>query len=131
MKRSSSSSSSSNKLKLPNRALTNIDIEKWGDKIPNFRGVFPRDALPKRIRKKESGIINLDDDLGAGTHWVAYKKNDNIVSYFDSFGNLLPPKEAVKYFTSAGPTKILYNHERYQEYNQYNCGHLCIKFLIN
>lgn len=125
------SSSSFNKIKLPNRPLTNIDIEKLKLKIPHFRGVFSRDKLPKKIRKTESGVINLDADRGPGTHWVAYKKIGDVVNYFDSYGDLPPPSEAVKYFMSGDPVHILYNHQRYQQFTDYNCGHLCIQFLIN
>lgn len=73
----------------------------------------------------------MDDDVGIGTHWVAYKKNANIVHYFDSFGDLQPPLEVKKYFSSNGQSRIFYNHERYQNYNEYNCGHLCLNFLEN
>ncbi|KAL6268238.1 hypothetical protein P5V15_001352 [Pogonomyrmex californicus] len=39
--------------------------------IPYVRGVFMRDALPTSgARRKESGIVNLDDTMGSGTHWV-------------------------------------------------------------
>lgn len=101
------------------------------NKIPHFRGVFSRDVLPKKIRKNESGVINLDDDVGSGTHWVAYKKIGNIVHYFDSFGDLQPPQEAARYFHTNGTSQIFYNHKRYQTFNQYNCGHLCLNFLQN
>ena len=38
----------------------------------NFRGVFMRDQLPKIPNEVETGIINLDNSSGSGTHWVAY-----------------------------------------------------------
>jgi hypothetical protein len=118
-------------MNLPNKPLSNVDIEsfvKW-NKIPYFRGVFSCDVLPKKIHKNESGVINLDKNIGQGTHWVAYKKIGNVVKYFDSFGNLQPPQEAVQYFTSNGPCRIFYNHERFQKFNTFNCGHLCLTFL--
>jgi len=45
---------------LPNKPLTNVDLLNVADElgIPNFRGVFQRDALPKRSRKVECGILN-------------------------------------------------------------------------
>ena len=86
-----------------------------------------RNALPKNgPRKNESAIVNLDDKDGPGTHWVAYKKNRNNVIYFDSFGNLRSPEDFVKYL---GVNKIKYNHERFQDYDTFICGHLCLKFL--
>lgn len=56
--------------KLPQRPLTDQDLlevaKQW--KIKYFRGVFSRDTLPKKIRVREKGIVNLDDNLGKGTH---------------------------------------------------------------
>lgn len=91
-----------------------------------------RNGLPTKIRTYESGIINLDDFRGEGTHWTAYIKNNENVNYFDSFGNLRPPLEAIKYFLSDGSrNKITYNYDRYQKYNSVNCGQLVLKFLYN
>lgn len=89
-----------------------------------------RDSIPKTVKSKESAIINLDESKNRGTHWVAYMKNDNIVRYFDSFGNLKPPRELVTHFGNDG-VKIIYNNESYQTFNQINCGHLCLRFLYN
>lgn len=114
--------------KLPKRALTDHDILKYASDIPHFRGVFMRDALPKRPRKIECGIVNLDSSDGTGTHWVAYYKNNNQKEYFDSFGNLPPPQEIIHYL---GNTNLRYNYEQLQNFNTYNCGHLCLKFLYS
>lgn len=95
--------------------------------IPFFRGVFMKDGLPKRIWKNETGIVNLDSKNGPGTHWVCYKKYQNTVYYFDSFGNLPPPKELEIYFSNA--QYVLYNFERYQQDDSVVCGHLCLEFL--
>lgn len=86
-----------------------------------------KNTLPPYPHKNESAIINLDSSENSGTHWVAYKKTGNVVNYFDSFGNLKPPKELVRYFGKN--VKISYNNERYQNFNQFNCGHLCLEFL--
>lgn len=88
-----------------------------------------RNALPKKPNRKECAIINLDDKDKNGTHWVSYVKHDNEILYFDSFGDLRPPKELVKYFGKS--MKIYYNYDRQQNFNTYVCGHLCLKFLIN
>lgn len=111
---------------LPKRPLTDVDLKKFTTHVPNFRGVFMRDSLPQRPRKRECGIINLDSSIGPGTHWVAYYKNKDYCEYFDSFGNLQPPLELVKYLGS----NIEYNYKQHQKYNSYNCGHLCLKFLF-
>lgn len=97
-------------------------------KISYFRGVYMRNELPKSgPHKIEAAIINLDSKDGPGTHWVAYRKIDNNILYFDSFGNLRPPKDLIKYFGVGSIIK--YNHERYQNYDTVVCGHLCLQFL--
>lgn len=111
--------------------MTNIDLEKYAHimKIPNFRGVFMRNGLPLNgSHYRESGIINLDDKTGPGTHWVAYRKNGSNVNYFDSFGDLQPPEELMNYLNV---DKIRYNCYRYQKFNTFVCGHLCLKFLCH
>lgn len=89
-----------------------------------------RNDLPKTgPREYEAAVINLDDKNGSGTHWVAYRKVKEKVVYFDSFGNLKPPKELIDYF-GVGST-ILYNYDKYQDFNTIVCGHLCLQFLSN
>lgn len=96
-------------------------------KIPHFRGVFMRNDMPRSGPLiNEAAIVNLDDRRGPGTHWVAYRKNDEKVHYFDSFGNLQPPPNLMNYL---GVGSVMYNYEKYQDYNTYECGHLCLKFL--
>ena len=75
-------------------------------------------------KKKECGILNLDDTTGLGTHWVAWYKNGTEKKYFDSYG-LQPPNELVDYLHSP----ILYDTERVQPYDQVFCGHLCLYVL--
>ena len=85
-----------------------------------------RNSLPTDGPKiNESAILNLDDVRGRGTHWVAYCKIGKNVNYFDSFGNLKPPKDLLNYL---GVDNIKYNYETYQAFDSFNCGHLCLKF---
>lgn len=114
---------------LPNRALSNFDLLEFGKRyLKYFRGVFMRDTLPRSEPwKYECGIINLDNQIGSGTHWVAYYKNFNTIKYFDSFGDLRPPKEVLSYLGN----NITYNYDTCQKINTFNCGHLCLNFLLN
>jgi len=86
-----------------------------------------RDLLPEAPKSRECGIVNLDNSRSSGTHWVAYNKNKNNIHYFDSFGNLQPPREVVKYLGH----RIQYNYDRVQDFDTYNCGHLCLAFLLS
>ena len=119
---------------LQNKPLSNIELIHAAKqlKIPNFRGVFLRDTLPKTLKRNECGILNLDDSSGNGTHWVAWHrraessptKKGTKKYYFDSFG-LQPPLEMIKYLGS----EILYNTEEIQPKDQVFCGHLCLYVL--
>lgn len=92
-----------------------------------------RNALPSKPNLNESAIVNLDDKDGNGTHWVAYLKRGNKILYFDSFGDLGPPQELVKYFggKETMTTTILYNTKRFQDFDSHTCGHLCLRFLLS
>lgn len=91
-----------------------------------------RNSLPKQIRDVECGIVNLDSKRGEGTHWTAYTKHHRNIDYFDSYGNLRPPAELVKYFYSdGGSNKIFYNYKTVQHPHSSDCGHLCLLFLYN
>ena len=111
---------------LPNKPLTNFELEEAAHElnISNFRGVFLRNTLPKRPKKNECGILNLDDTSGNGTHWVAWYKNGKNKYYFDSFG-VQPPTELITYLSSP----IHYNTEEIQPRDQVFCGHLCLYVL--
>ena len=111
---------------LPNSPLSNIQLLDAAKKlnIPNFRGVFLRDELPKKPRRNECGILNLDDSKGSGTHWVSFLKNGKDKIYFDSYGLPLPT-ELLKYLRSP----VYYNSERVQPDNEVFCGHLCLYVL--
>lgn len=85
-----------------------------------------RDELPSKPRKIECAIINLDTSKNPGTHWVAYIKHNDYSEYFDSFGNLKPPLELIKYLKN---TSINYNYIQRQIFGTVNCGHLCLNFL--
>jgi len=105
-------------------------------KIPNFRGIFMRNRLPKKPKTIECGIINLDDDdnltdfygssTGNGTHWTSYLKRGNHTLYFDSFG-MPPPKEFQKYVGG----EIFWSEKQIQKIGTDICGELCLLFLQN
>ena len=78
--------------------MSNLELLSFAKKlrIPHFRGVYMRNKLPKNgPLQTESAIINLDNAIGPGTHWVAYRKTKNEVVYFNSFGDLPPSKEVM------------------------------------
>jgi len=113
---------------LPSHALSDQEIKYYikAANIKRFRGVFMRDTLPSKPKIFEKLILNLDSNDGLGTHWVCMIKNNNIVQYYDSFGNLPPPKELIHYLKNCN---IYFNRVCDQKENTVVCGHLCILFL--
>ena len=115
------------------KPLSNVEIENiMKDRnISNFRGVYSKDMLPKKMRKNESIILNIQDFLdGEGTHWVAIY-NDNKskdVEHFDSFG-LYPDDIVIKYMKTAGKG-IVYSSNQIQGTDSVMCGYYCIYFII-
>ena len=83
---------------LPNVPLSNIELEDAAKRlnIPNFRGCYCVNTLPKIYHRVECGILNLDNSRGNGTHWTAWYIDNNNKIYFDSYG-VDPPLELIKY----------------------------------
>ena len=64
--------------------LTNIEVQRYYQDEPKFNGFYSSDNLLNEI-KDGVYVINLDEYVDAGTHWIALYKFDNDASYFDSF----------------------------------------------
>ena len=96
--------------------------------IKYFRGVFSKDVLPTQIKNKECGIVNLDNNIGPGTHWVAYRNIDRFCEYFDSFG-LMMPSEVKKYMATSGK-QLEYSGDEIQERDSVLCGYWCLYYLL-
>ena len=103
---------------LQNKPLSNFELENVAR--TSFRGIFLLDTLPKKLNKKECGIVNFDKSGGPGTHRVAWYKNGKTKIYFDSYG-VPPPIKVVEYLGSL----ICYNTDQLQPAVQVFCGHLC------
>ena len=67
------------------RGLTNFDIQTYINilTVPNFRGVFMRDELPKIVKPLECGIMNFNTHEQIGSHWVCYMRNGKTCIYFE------------------------------------------------
>ena len=97
--------------------------------IPDFKGIFARDSVD-HIHKTGSCIINLDDGVGKGTHWVASFIKSGVIYYFDSF-SLPPPIEFVEYVRKLG-LKYQFNYGNpIQNIDSVRCGYFCLYFLDN
>ena len=109
--------------------LSNFDLLKWVDflKIKNFKGIFSRDSKD-HLHKTGNCIINLDDKIGNGTHWVATDIKGKNVFYFDSF-SMPPPIEFVHYAKKIKKKIIFNSGHPIQELQSVRCGYYCLYFL--
>lgn len=88
-----------------------------------------RDTLPNVTKEVECWILNHDSIRSSGTHWTALVKVKNVAWYFDSFGKLPPPLEVKSYLGHR--VEIFYNYNKYQSFDSYVCGQLCLKILYS
>ena len=110
---------------MPPHPLTNVEIQEYYKNKPRFNGVYSRDNLPKTI-KNGAYVINLDEYLDSGTHWIALYVKDNEITYFDSFGVEHVPKEIKKFI---GQKNIKTNIFRIQADNSIMCGYFLLDLL--
>jgi len=96
-------------------------MKKMG--LKNFCVVSLRDTLPKKPKRNECTIMNLDNTSGHWTHWVAWFKRGDKKCYFDSFG-LPPPTDLNNYLGD-----VFYPTEKIQPRQEIICSHLCLFVL--
>ena len=79
-------------ISVPDKPLTNIELVRYDGllKVPDFRGVFMRDTLPKYPFNEVSGIVNFNTSRQPGSHWVCYYRNNNERIDFNSYGQIIP-----------------------------------------
>ena len=110
---------------MPAHPLTNFEIQECCKNEPRFNSVYSRDSLPKKI-KNGAYVINLDEYVDVGTHWIALYVKDNEITYFDSFGVEYMPKEVKKFIENRN---IKINIFRIEADNSIMCGYFCIGFI--
>ena len=124
-------SSRNNTVRFINKPLSKINLLQWVKQlgIKYFRGIYSRDNLPQKIHRLETGIINLDDSTGGGSHWICYRNvAEQCCEYFDSFG-LIMPSEIKNYLKTSGK-KMVYSSDEIQERDSVLCGYWCLYYLL-
>ena len=104
--------------------LTNFEIQKYYQNKPKFNGVYSRNNWTKI--KDEAYIINLDEYISTGTHWIALYVNTKNVTHFNSFGIEHIPKEFKKLI---GNKSIITKIYKIQTYDLIMCIYFCIGFI--
>jgi hypothetical protein len=93
-----------------------------------YQGCYPCDIVPEPLKYPATFVVNNDDSLGPGEHWVAvYIPNPDTLYYFDSLNG--EPNECL--FEYLNKFKILLkNNVRVQSLFSDSCAHFCIYFVI-
>lgn len=124
-------------VKLPLHTLTSANVTYLANKlkIGSFIGCFMKDQLKNRPENVESGILNLENSVEEGSHWVAWYKNGNDRFYFDSFG-MQPPTELLNYLKTTKEIKqkskvVKQSSVQVQEDSSNECGALCLYVLFH
>ena len=109
--------------------LSNYDIDNTLSHLKGYRGCFAKDNLPKKIKRKEYTVINLDDTGNPGTHWTAIVNDPqcDFAEYFDPFG-IVSSAEIHNYLKTAGKN-IRYNDNQLQDIYSVRCGYFCCHYI--
>ena len=110
---------------MPLHPPTNFEIQKYYQNEPRFNGVYSRNNLSKKI-KDWTYVINLDEYVDVGTHWIALFCNRSEIVYFNSFGVEHVPEEIKELI---GNKNIKANIFWVQANNSIMCGYFCIGFI--
>lgn len=94
-----------------------------------FKGVFPCNQLPRKIKKPACIIANTDPAHKSGTHWVAfYFPRKGPAEYFDSYGKY-PNNSFFQKFLLTNSNMFVCNKQRLQGTLSQVCGHYCCVYL--
>ena len=95
-----------------------------------FKGIFPRDYLPKKIQFPSCFIVNTDKSNKPGEHWLAFYYDENGICYFfDSFG-FDPNFYGLKKYLDTTSKSWTFNKKRFQNLNSKSCGYFSLLFLF-
>ena len=83
-KRSNFRSNSIGKPNFEIKPISKFDIIDWLKylKVTNFNKIISRDEIPNNT-KKDCYIVNLDDRIGQGSHWIVMHLAPKMIYYFD------------------------------------------------
>lgn len=115
---------------LPDKTTTNFDLDKAGNKMlgSSYLGTYAIDLIPKRLKKGECFIFNLDKSNQPGSHWMgAYCYKDQHCLIYDSFGR---KTNDIAYSVGDYINFVDTQYDPEQDKNETNCGKRCLSFLV-
>jgi len=108
--------------------LKNIKRDSISQK--NFKGVFPRDFLPKKFKLPTSFIANTENSKSEGQHWLAFFiDNNGKLDFFDPMG--FPPEfYKLDDYCNSISTSVEFNKIQFQSFFSNYCGFYCLLFIF-
>lgn len=107
-------------------------IENIPALLPNFRGVYAINTLPRKLNKRNFFFCNTDLNTGLGLHWQCIVKNDsNELEYFDSLGLTSDKLDTFLKYNKIKAKALLYNETPVQPVTSDKCGLFCIYFAVH
>ena len=110
-----------------NRGTDNFQLESAMKGVKGFRGVFPIDQLPARLKDGDKLIVNYQSQAEGGSHWIGVCVLDKRAIVFDSFG-VKPPTRLLDVIKKSGLGMIA-NSGEYQMSRSDACGEFAVYFL--
>ena len=105
--------------------MSNLKFDDILKNNVNYIGTYSKDNVPI-LKNNQMVIINLQDSNKKGSHWVSYKKINNKIFYFDSYGLPFIPNIIKKQYPNH---KFICNIYRIQSIDSNQCGRFCILFV--
>ena len=110
---------------LDNYPMSNLKIDEILKHDKNDIGTYSIDNAPI-LKNNQSTIINLQDSNQVGSHWTCYRKRNDKIFYFDSYGVAYIPDVIKNQYPNH---KFISNIYRIQSMDSNQCGRFCILFV--
>ena len=92
---------------------------------PSFQGVFAADQVPASMPIPTSYVVNTDNAVDPGSHWVAfYQERPEVVEFFDSFG------KSPSSYRLQPPGRVVQQSLQLQSEFSTVCGQYCMFFIL-
>ena len=105
--------------------MSNLKIDDILKNNVNYIGTYSKDNVPI-LKNNQSTIINLQDSNQFGSQWTCYRKRNDKIFYFDSYGVAYIPDIIKDQYPKH---KFICNIYRIQSKLSNQCGRFCILFV--
>lgn len=108
------------------KTMSEFLIVKRLQRVYNFIGSFPCDAIPKCTSFPSFFILNTDNSNQKGTHWFAIREDEKSIEVYDSL-NLKNYPESIKKYLSSKPVRKI---RKIQPNKSFFCGLYSCFFIL-